>query len=55
MGLWASGQQIYDTLDAFAKEGVKIHLTEFGVAVGDRIEGSVRTGVWDDKTRAEYY
>ena len=58
LGLWASGKQIYDTLDAFAKEGgekMKIHITEFGVAVGDRIEGSVRDGVWDDKTRAEYY
>jgi endo-1,4-beta-xylanase len=58
LGLWASGQQIYDTLNAFAKEGgadLKIHITEFGVAVGDRIEGSVRDGTWDDKTRAEYY
>ncbi|HEY4328326.1 MAG TPA: endo-1,4-beta-xylanase, partial [Phycisphaerae bacterium] len=55
LGLWAGGKQIYETLDAFAKEGVRIHITEFGVAVGDRIEGSVREGTWTPQTQAEYY
>jgi GH35 family endo-1,4-beta-xylanase len=54
-GLWASGKDIYETLDAYAKEGVKVHITEFGVAVGDRIEGSVREGTWTPEMRAQYY
>jgi GH35 family endo-1,4-beta-xylanase len=55
LGLWAAGREIYDTLDAYAKEGVKIHITELGVAVGDRIEGSVREGTWTSPMQAEYY
>ncbi len=55
LGLWASGKSIYDTLDAFAQTGVKIHITELGVAVGDRIEGTVRDGTWTPQMQADYY
>jgi endo-1,4-beta-xylanase len=55
LGLWAAGKDMYDTLDAFAKEGVKIHITELGVAVGDRIEGPVRDGKWTSQLQADYY
>jgi hypothetical protein len=55
MGLWASGKQIYDALDTYAKEDVRIHVTEFGVAVGDPIEGTVREGRWTPELQANYY
>src|SRR5262249_22977029 len=55
IGLWASGEQIYDVFDAYAKEGVKIHITDFGVPVGVRMEGSVREGTWTPQLQADYY
>ena len=44
--------------DAFAKEGVRVHVTEFGSPLGDKpikIEGAVRQGVWTPQLQAEYY
>ena len=55
LGLWAVGKDIYDTLDAYAKEGVRIHVTEFGVPVGARIEGPVRSDCWTPQLQADYY
>jgi hypothetical protein len=54
-GLWAAGADVYQTLDAFSAEGVPVHITDFGVPVGDRIEGDVRQGQWTAALQAEYY
>ncbi|HVX86736.1 MAG TPA: DUF6798 domain-containing protein [Phycisphaerae bacterium] len=54
-GLWASGADVYALLDAFSAEGVPVHITDFGVPVGERIEGAVREGTWTPQLRAEYY
>lgn len=54
-GLWASGADVYSVLDAFAAEGVPVHITELGVPVGARIEGDVREGKWTPALQAEYY
>jgi GH35 family endo-1,4-beta-xylanase len=54
-GLWASGADVYNVLDAFAAEGTPVHITEFGVPVGARIEGDVRDGRWTPAMQAEYY
>jgi len=55
MGLWADARDVKETLDTFAKEGVKIHITQFGVPVGARIEGHVVQDHWTPALRAEYY
>lgn len=55
LGVWAGGKSTYETLDEYAKAGVKIRITELGVAVGDRIEGTVREGTWTPQLQAEYY
>ena len=54
-GLWADAREIYEVLDAFANEGVRIHVTEFGVPVGARIEGLLHDGRWTPELQAEYY
>jgi GH35 family endo-1,4-beta-xylanase len=54
-GLWASGADVYNVLDAFAAEGVPVHITDFGVPVGVRIEGDIRDGKWTPALQAEYY
>jgi hypothetical protein len=54
VGLWASGPDVYRLLDA-AGDGLPVHVTEFGVPVGARIEGAVRDGRWTPDLRAEYY
>jgi GH35 family endo-1,4-beta-xylanase len=55
VGLWAAGDELYAVLDRFAAEKVPIHITELGVPVGGRIEGSVRDGRWTPELQAEYY
>ncbi|MEX0777567.1 MAG: DUF6798 domain-containing protein [Phycisphaeraceae bacterium] len=54
-GLWADAQAMYDTLDAFAGEGVAIHLTQVGVPLGAAIEGDVKRGTWTPALQAQYY
>ena len=55
-GLWASAKQMYEVLDSFAKEGVRIHITDFGIADGDRVEGpKLKKDKWDEELRANYY
>jgi GH35 family endo-1,4-beta-xylanase len=52
--LWASPQQIYTTFDPWIDCGIHLHITEFGILPGE-IEGSVRTGTWDEELAAEYF
>ena len=42
-------------LDAFAQEGVKLHISEFFEPMGQPILGTVRTGTWNEETQARYY
>lgn len=55
LGLWADSRDIYTTLDAYAKENVRIHITEFGTPVGARIEGPVHNERWTPELQAAYY
>ena len=52
--LWASPKDMFDTFEQYKESDVKIHVTEFGIIKGE-IEGSYRTGGWNDATLAEYF
>lgn len=54
-GLWPSWIQMYEGIDTFAREGVKVHITEFGIPLDKPIEGPVRTGRWTAELQAEFY
>jgi endo-1,4-beta-xylanase len=54
-GLWADPQTIYRSLDAFARENVRVFVTECGVPDRGPIVGSVRTGEWTPELQADYY
>jgi hypothetical protein len=53
-GAWADPKVIYEVLDAFAKEGVRIHVTAAEAPAEGWIEGASRQGAWDPKLQAEY-
>lgn len=53
-GAWVDPRVVYEVLDAFAKEGVRIHLTAFEAPAEGWIEGLSRQGSWDPKLQAEY-
>lgn len=52
--LWASPREMYETYDPYIDSGIKIHLTEFGIILGD-ITGGYRSGPWDEGKLAEYF
>lgn len=52
--LWASPKDMFDTFEQYKESDVKIHITEFGIIKGE-IQGSYRTGDWNDATLAEYF
>jgi hypothetical protein len=52
-GVWPDARQMYQSLDAFAKQGVKIHVTEFLVPL-NQISGPVRSGTWTPQLQAEF-
>jgi len=54
-GLWADFRASYEALDAFEKEGIRIHITEFGIHEVHKIEGDVREGQWNADLQARYY
>ncbi len=54
-GLWADLRVLYETLDAFKDEGLKIHISEFGMHENHQILGDVRGGKWTPALQAEYY
>ena len=53
-GVWADPQTLYDIFDAFAKEGVRIHITQWSAPSAGWIEGALRSGQWTPELRAEY-
>lgn len=52
-GVWPDARTMYQSLDAFGKQGVKIHVTEFLVPL-NQISGPVRTGTWTPQLQAEF-
>ncbi|NRA39786.1 MAG: endo-1,4-beta-xylanase [Planctomycetes bacterium] len=54
-GLWADVRVLYETLDKFQDEGLRIHISEFGIHESHKILGDVRTGSWNKDLQAEYY
>ncbi|MCG3149609.1 MAG: hypothetical protein PCFJNLEI_03074 [Verrucomicrobiae bacterium] len=54
-GVWAAPQLLYELFDAFAKEGVRIHVTEIAAPADGWIEGPVRRHAqWTPALQAEY-
>jgi hypothetical protein len=54
-GVWADPKMLYETFDAFAKEGGRIHITQFSAPSEGWIEGPVRRGQqWSPALQAEY-
>lgn len=54
-GLWADSRVVYEAIDAFADQGVKVRITEFGQPLGGAFEGETRDGRWTPQTQADYY
>jgi len=54
-GLWADFRVLYEALDVFEKEGIRIHISEFGIHEVHKIEGDVREGQWDADLQGRYY
>jgi GH35 family endo-1,4-beta-xylanase len=52
--LWASPKEMYETYDPYLDSGIKIHLTEFGIILGE-ITGDYRSGEWTEDLLAEYF
>ena len=53
-GLWADAATMYAVFDAYAKEGLRVHITEFSVPAEGWIEGPVRGDEWNPKLQAAY-
>ncbi len=54
-GVWTDVRQMYDCLDTFANEGVKIHISEFTVPQTAPITGAIRHGQWTPELQADFY
>ncbi|NQU09462.1 endo-1,4-beta-xylanase, partial [bacterium] len=54
-GVWPEPWEMYEALDVFAREGVKIHITEFGLPLGGNVVGNGRQGTWTPELQAEFY
>ena len=54
-GLWPDAVEMYKVLDTFAKEGVRIHITEVSVPEDIGVLGGVRGGKYTPQLQAEYY
>ncbi|MHB1155524.1 MAG: endo-1,4-beta-xylanase [Phycisphaerales bacterium] len=54
-GWWADARWIEQTIDAFAKEGVRVHMSQLAVPDDGPIGGPVRQGRWTRGLQAEYY
>lgn len=55
-GLWADPREVYQVIQKFADEGVRVHLTEeYLPPNGYPITGPVRRGTWTPELKAEYF
>jgi endo-1,4-beta-xylanase len=53
-GLWADPRTMYDVFDTISKMGVKLHVTEMLLPLGDQIVGPMRRGVWTPALQADF-
>ncbi|HIO81795.1 TPA: hypothetical protein EYG59_24770 [Candidatus Poribacteria bacterium] len=54
-GLWADFKVLYKVLDIFEEEGLRIHISEFGMHEALNIVGDVRASQWNAELQAQYY
>ncbi|MEI6877396.1 MAG: endo-1,4-beta-xylanase, partial [Spirochaetota bacterium] len=54
-GVWPDPREMYEILDAFQKEGVRVHVTEFSLPIPSPILGPSRRGTWTPALQAEFY
>jgi endo-1,4-beta-xylanase len=57
-GVWPTGPEIYAAFDAFARLGVRVHISEFAVPLGKPVLGPGHgpgREVWNTKNQAEFY
>jgi endo-1,4-beta-xylanase len=56
-GVWDDPHDMYEALDVFAKEGVRLHISEFGTPLDkDKpILGDIRHGAWTAEMQADFY
>jgi GH35 family endo-1,4-beta-xylanase len=54
-GIWPEASQMYASLDLFAKEGVKVHITEFTVPQDTPIISPIRGGRFTPEVQAQFY
>lgn len=52
-GLWADVRDMYASFDAFAREGTRVHVSEFMIPLSE-ISGPVRYGAWTPELQAEF-
>ncbi len=52
-GVWPDVRQMYDSIDRFADEGLRVRVTEANVPM-TRITGPVRKGEWTPELQAEF-
>ncbi len=49
-----SPRTMYEVFDTVAKQGVKCHVTEMLLPIGDSIMGPVRRGIWTPQLQADF-
>ncbi len=54
-GLWAEASEMYAALDRFAKEGVRIHVTELSMPQDRPVISTIRSGSYTPEVQAKFY
>ena len=55
VGLWADPQEMYKVIDYFKDRGIRVHLSEEYVDIGENVLGPVRNGItWTPQLQADY-
>jgi GH35 family endo-1,4-beta-xylanase len=54
-GVWPEARTMYEALDAFAAEGVRLHITEAGLHTDRPLIGPIRQGKPTPELQSEYY
>jgi GH35 family endo-1,4-beta-xylanase len=54
-GLWPEAKNMYDVFDTFAREDVRLHVTELSIPEGVPFLGNIRGGQVTSEQQAEFY
>lgn len=54
-GAWPDAQMMYESMNAFADEGLRLHITEFSLPLNQEISGGLRRGRFTPELQAEFY